>query len=63
VSGDGKIVILEDRSVWMVDALDRLDSILWLPTDDVIVVPNDSGGYLLINPDDDTTVNAQLLRR
>lgn len=36
-SGDGSIIILADMSVWEVDAIDRINSILWLPTEDVIV--------------------------
>jgi hypothetical protein len=36
-SNDGSIIILEDMSVWKVDAINRVDSMLWLPTEEVIV--------------------------
>ena len=36
-SDDGSIIILEDGSVWEVDAIGKIYSMLWLPTQGVIV--------------------------
>ena len=36
-SNDGAIIILEDESVWEVNIVDRIHSILWIPTENVIV--------------------------
>jgi len=36
-SDDGSIIILEDGTVWQVDIIDRIDSMLWLPIEDVII--------------------------
>jgi hypothetical protein len=37
-TADGSIVVLEDRSVWQIDLLDRLDTALWLPMTNITVV-------------------------
>lgn len=57
VSGDGTIVKLEDGSVWEVDAVDAIDSALWLPTTDIIACDDK-----LINTDDNEKVSARRLR-
>jgi len=57
VMDDGKIVKLEDGSVWEVDAVDAIDSMLWLPTTDVIVCDGK-----LINTDDNEKVDAIRIR-
>jgi hypothetical protein len=57
VNHDGRIIILEDGSVWEVDAVDTIDSMLWLPTSDIVVC-----GDKLINTDDKETVSAQQIR-
>lgn len=57
VSNDGQIVKLEDGSIWEVDAIDRIDSILWLPTTDIIACDDK-----LINTDDNETVSARRIR-
>lgn len=57
VSSDGTIVKLEDGSVWEVDAVDAIDSALWLPTTDIIACDDK-----LINTDDSETVSASRLR-
>lgn len=36
-SDDGSIIILEDGTVWQVDMVDRVDSMLWLSIEDVII--------------------------
>lgn len=57
VNRDGEIVILEDGSVWLVDPIDQIDSMLWLPISDVVAC-NDK----LINTDDGETVSARRIR-
>lgn len=47
--GGGKLIKLEDGSIWEVDAVDTVDSMLWLPTEDVLVcgdrlINTESGG-------------------
>ena len=59
-SGNGKIITLEDGSIWKVDAVDATDSALWLPTSDISVVET-SEGTLLINTDDGEKVHATLI--
>jgi hypothetical protein len=63
ISGGGKIIILEDGSIWEVSPIDVIDSALWLPTSNIIVVL-DVGPYpyKLINTDDKETVNAKLIK-
>jgi hypothetical protein len=50
---DGKIVKLEDGSVWQVDDADTVDSVLWLPITDIVACDSQ-----LINTDDNETVSA-----
>lgn len=57
VSSDGRIVILEDGSVWEVDAVDRIDSMLWLPVTEIVACDDK-----LINTDDGETVDAVRIR-
>ena len=57
VTDDGRIVILEDGSIWEVDSLDRIDSSLWLPTTEIVACDDK-----LINTDDDEVVAAQRIR-
>ena len=57
VTSDGRIVILEDGSVWEVDSIDRIDSMLWLPTSDIVACDDK-----LINTDDDEVVDAVRIR-
>ncbi len=54
VSSDGEIVTLEDGSVWEIDALDRLDSMLWLPTESITLC-----GGRFINTDAGDAVDAR----
>lgn len=52
----GTILILSDGSIWQVTDVDVIDSSLWLPSDDVIVMraedPVACFGYLIINTDE-----------
>ena len=57
VSNDGQVVKLEDGSIWEVDAVDAIDSALWLPTTDIVVCDDK-----LINTDDNETVSATRIR-
>lgn len=60
----GRIISLEDGSVWEVSAIDQVDSMLWLPVTNINVVDNASGGsypYLLVNTDDGEKVEARLV--
>lgn len=57
VSSDGQIVKLEDGSIWEVDAVDAIDSALWLPTTEIIACDDK-----LINTDDNETVSARRIR-
>lgn len=57
VSNDGEIVKLEDGSIWEVDAVDSVDSALWLATTDIVACDDK-----LINTDDNETVSARRIR-
>jgi hypothetical protein len=57
VSDDGQIIKLEDGSVWEVDAVDAIDSALWLPTTDIVACDDK-----LIDTEDNETVSARHLR-
>lgn len=56
VSGNGKVVKLEDGSLWQVSDLDVITSSLWLPISDVIVC-----GNRMINTDDGESVEVTRL--
>jgi hypothetical protein len=53
VAGDGKIIKLEDGSMWQVNDVDTITSSLWLPTSEVVVC-----GTKIINTDDGESVEA-----
>jgi hypothetical protein len=57
VANDGQIVILEDSSVWEIDLVDRVDTMLWLPTTEIVACEDK-----LINTDDSETAGAVRLR-
>jgi hypothetical protein len=57
VISDGEIVKLEDGGLWEIDAVDQIDTQLWLPASDIIVCPGK-----LINTDDNETAGAVRLR-
>lgn len=56
----GRLVILEDGSLWDINAVDRIDTMLWLPTEEVFVMeePGMVGAYRLINTDSEDDVMA-----
>ena len=57
VSDDGQVVKLEDGSIWQVNAVDAIDSMLWLPTTDIVACEDK-----LINTEDNESVSARRLR-
>ena len=57
VSGDGQIVKLGDGSIWQVNAVDAIDSMLWLPTTEIVACDDK-----LINTDDNESVEATRIR-
>lgn len=58
VGDSGRIVILENMEVWEIDAVDRIDTMLWLPVTNITVCDGQ-----LINTDDGEVVGARLLSR
>jgi hypothetical protein len=52
VSSDGKIIKLEDQSLWKVDDVDTVTSMIWLPISEVTIC-----GSKMINVDDDETIS------
>ncbi|MEN3039529.1 MAG: hypothetical protein ABDI07_10365 [Candidatus Kryptonium sp.] len=59
----GKIIVLEDGSLWEVSALDQFISFLWLPMSNIYVIESDNPlyPYKLINIDDDESVQAKYI--
>jgi hypothetical protein len=62
---DGDLIVLEDDSVWAINSLDQIDTVLWLPTSDVTVVKANSPvgeyKYTLVNTDDKENALAKYL--
>lgn len=57
VSGNGQIVVLEDRSIWQINAVEAIESMLWLPTENVLIC-----GSRLINSHNGKAVSAKRLK-
>lgn len=53
VIDDGKIIQLEDGSLWEVSDIDTVDSALWLPISNIVICDDK-----LINTDDNEAVEA-----
>ncbi len=49
VTLSGQFVTLQDNSVWLVGALDRIHTMLWLPVDNVVLFPTQSGAHIVLN--------------
>ena len=64
VMDGGKIIKLEDGSLWSVEPLDRIDSALWLSLDNITVIEGDDlkYPYKLVNTDENEVVNARKLQ-
>jgi hypothetical protein len=56
VPNDGRLIRLEDGSLWQVDSIDTVTSSIWLPVSDIIICGN------RLNEDDNETVHARRLR-
>jgi hypothetical protein len=66
-NGEGKIITLEDGSMWQINSIDQVDTVLWLPVTDITVIadPNPIGDYkyILVNKDDGEKAHAKYLGR
>lgn len=64
-NADGRVIILDDESIWLVQGVDQVDSALWLATEDVIVIdakrPVATFKYTIINTEQDEQVLAKYL--
>ena len=61
----GRYIVLEDYSMWEIDSIDRIDSLLWLMVDN-ITVASDSAclyGYCLIDTSDGSTACGRYIGR
>jgi hypothetical protein len=63
VSASGATISLEDGSLWLISPLDRIDTDLWLPVDDITVTHSrdPSYPYRLVNTDEGETATARFL--
>jgi hypothetical protein len=61
----GEIVTLEDGSIWQINPVDRIDTMLWLPITDIVILKADSPigdySYVLFSKDDREKVLAKYL--
>ncbi len=65
ISNGGRTIVLEDDSVWQVDAGDELNTSGWTALDEITVKesPSASGGYSLTNVTHDKSVGARYAGR
>ena len=59
----GRLVQLEDGSIWEIAPLSNVDAILWLMTEEIVVITSDDPFYphKLINKDEGTSADAKLI--
>ena len=61
----GTYILLEDRSLWQIDPLDKINATLWLAISSITVVESNAVSprynYLLINTDDGEKAHAKYL--
>jgi len=57
VSDDGRVVVLEDGSVWLVDDVDTVFSMTWVDAEDIVACQGK-----LINLDENEAVDARRVR-
>ncbi|MBO8131939.1 MAG: hypothetical protein H0Z29_10590 [Candidatus Marinimicrobia bacterium] len=61
----GRFIKLEDGSLWEISPIDRINTRLWLVTEEITVI--ESGNplypYMLINSDSEDTAEAKLISR
>jgi len=64
-NADGKVLVLEDDSIWLVESTDQIDSALWLSAEDVVVIdakhPVASYKYTILNTEENESVLAKYL--
>ena len=64
IADSGGVIVLDDESVWGIQVVDRVDSGVWLESDDVMVKRTNEDPnypYLLINTDEHETVHAKYM--
>lgn len=59
VSSGGEIVILDDNSVWEIDAVDRVETSVWTLSDNIVTCEEEDA---LINTDTGDKVSARKIR-
>jgi len=61
----GLMIVLEDGSIWQIDPLDKIETMLWLHISNITIVTSNNGSpgydYLLINTDDGKKAHAKYL--
>lgn len=59
----GRFVLLEDGSLWEISSIDRINTAIWLPITDIMVLENQAGvfPYTLVNTDDRETAEAKYI--
>ena len=66
-NGMGKIITLEDSSLWEINSLDQVETGLWLPVTNITVMldpyPVGDYKYILVNKDDGEKAHAKFLGR
>jgi phage terminase large subunit-like protein len=66
-NADGKIITLEDGSLWQIESIDQVDTTLWLPITDIVVLRDSRASgeykYLLLDKDDGEKAHAKYLGR
>jgi hypothetical protein len=64
IADSGGVIVLDDESVWGIQAVDRVDSGVWLESADVMVKRTNEDPnypYLLINTDEHETAHAKYM--
>jgi hypothetical protein len=62
---NGATISLEDGSLWEISSIDRVDTMLWLPAEDIAVFKSDSPigeyKYTLFNKDEGNKASERYL--
>jgi len=61
----GEFIKLEDGSLWKISLIDKINTMLWLPIEDVVVTESENPlyPYKLINTDSGNTADAELISK
>ena len=62
----GEFIKLEDGSLWGISPIDKINTTLWLPIEDIVVIENKDSllyPYKLINTDSGNTAEAKLISK